>query len=277
MSNQAPKNQQLTSNGSPQQTIKKQPLSRRRRGNGLFFDLLTAVFITASVVILIGTLLVVSNPDIGINPFPSTPLPTLFQTQTPTITLTPSATPTSTATTIPPTPTPSNTPTPLPSITPSPTISPTPVIPGLEQTVGPTATSERDNPAVDAGPNLFDPDAPFPFTVLTVRYEQNTRPSGCNWLSIAGTVTGVGGEAVTDLAVEVTGDDFEFITFTGSEPLFGDSGFEVQVGSRAFVDTYDVRLLGPDGVSLSDVVSVDTGQGCSTNVAVIEFVQVGDY
>lgn len=277
MAQENPSEKQLSTTPQPQPPIAKQPKPRRRRGNGLFFDVLTAIFITASVVMLISTLLIVSDPDVGINPFPASPLPTFFQSLTPTNTLTPSATATATPTPIPPTPTPSNTPTPLPSVTPSITVSPTPVIPGLEQTPQPTVPGERDNTVIDSGLGLLDPDAPFPFAVLAVRYEQNTRNSNCNWLSIAGNVTGSRSEAITDLAVEVIGDDFEFVTFSGAATLFGASGFEVQVGDRPFADTYDVRLLGPDGIPLSDFVTLDTGEDCFSNVVVVEFVQVRDY
>jgi len=156
-------------------------------------------------------------------------------------------------------------------LTPSLTLSPTPVLPNL-----PTQPSERtiETPASDV---FFDPNARYPFNARAVRYQPNTRDEGCQWLSIAGNIIGRNQEPITDLAVEVKGTDFEFVTFSGTASAFGPSGFEIQVGTQPFEDTYFVRLLGPDGLPLSEEVEILTGTTCETNVVFIEFTQIGDF
>ncbi|NDJ85646.1 MAG: hypothetical protein GYB66_07150 [Chloroflexi bacterium] len=110
-----------------------------------------------------------------------------------------------------------------------------------------------------------------------MRYEPNTNAQQCQWLSIAGNITGLGGEPVIDLAVEVSGDDFLVVVFAGSQTAFGDSGFEVPVGSSPRRDEYTVQLIGSLGTPISEAVEVITGDRCDTNVAVIEFAQVNEY
>jgi hypothetical protein len=110
-----------------------------------------------------------------------------------------------------------------------------------------------------------------------VRYESNTNDQGCQWLSIAGNVTGLSGEPLTDLAVEFVGNNFEYTVFSGTNQLFGFSGFEVPIGSAPARREFAVRLIGPLGVPVSDFVTVITGETCDRNVAIVEFVQLVDY
>lgn len=267
MSNQAPPPHQNQHAPSPR---------HRQRGGGLIFDVLAVLFISASVGVMILTLLIIQNPKTNLNPFPATDLPTAFQSFTPSATFTPSLTATATETPVPPSATPTDTPSPIPTLTSSPTLSPTPVLPGFENlpTIEP---GQRD--VVDSGSSnpVRDPNAPFPFVVQAVRYEANSRPSGCNFVSLAGNVTGLSGEPITDLVVVVTGDDFEFTLYSGNDPDFGLSGFEVELGNRPFADTYEIRLFGTDGQALSDLIEVEIGDTCQTNVTIVEFLQVRDF
>lgn len=256
-------------------TTKKKASARpKRRVLGAFFDLMTVAFLSASVLIFGATLLIISDPTIPLNPFPQVAIPTLFQSPSPTVTNTPTSTITLTPSPIPPTLTPTTTSTPLPTLTPSLTISPTPVVPNLNPaTQGPSDRGDV-TPSPDA---FFDANARFAFNARTVRYEQNLRADACSWLSIAGNVTGPNGEPITDIAIEVLGSDFEFVTFSGTSDSFGASGFEIQIGTEPFEALYVVRLLGPDGIALSDNIEVLTGGTCETNIVVIEFVQIRDF
>lgn len=258
------------------------PSPRRSGGGEWLIDLITVIFLIASVILLSGTVLIISNPDVSFNPFPLAALPTQFQTPTPTITFTPSITPTPTETPLPPTPTATSTAPPTATSTVTPSITPTSVLPGIESVPTVTLIATLDigeggsTPDPNDGSIPLDPLSPFPFVARTVRYEANTNDQGCQWLSIAGNITGLGGEPVLDLAVEVSGVDFQFVEFSGSAPAFGESGFEVPIASSPGRDEYAVRLVGPVGIPISDYVNVTTGSACDTNVAVVEFVQVRD-
>ncbi len=238
---------------------------------GPFFDVMTIFFLLATLALSGVTLLIISDPSSTLNPYPPSPLPTFFQSLLPSITPTPTASQTLTPSPIPPTFTPTNTTTPLPTLTPSLTLSPTPVLPGL-----PTLPSQPD-PATPQPDVFFDPNARFPFNARSVRYQPNARDTGCQWLSIAGTISGRNGEPITDIAIDVRGTDFEFVTFSGTANDFGVSGFEIQIGTQPFQETYFVRLLGPNGLPISEDVEVLTGSSCETNIVVIEFAQIGDF
>ncbi len=104
----------------------------------------------------------------------------------------------------------------------------------------------------------------------------NPNTEDCNWLSIAGTVTGLLGEPLTDIAVEVSGDQFLEVRFSGTAPAWGPSGFEINVGNRPAAREFAVRLLSATGDGLSDYVLLTTGTTCQTNVTVVNFRQLRD-
>jgi hypothetical protein len=181
-----------------------------------------------------------------------------------------------------------------PSITPSPTITNTPVLPGLpSNTPAPTNTPDPSLPVTGDGapaqpginiptpggapPLALDANAEFPFVAEEPILQANENPQGCNWLSIAGTVTGLLGEPIINLPVEVSGDGFQEVRFVGSSPLFGQSGWEINVGNAPRVDTFSVRLLGSTGEPLSGFTLVETGDSCAENVTFVRFRQVREY
>jgi len=249
---------------NPRQIPPRTGLTNRQpvRG-GRFFDVLTALFLLATVLVISLTLLLLSNPQSSLNPWRASETPTLLALLSPTASREPSITPTATQTA-----TATATTTPIPSLTPTetplPSLTPTDVIPGasdLTEEIFPTPTLS----------------SAFPFFAREVRYEQNTNSQGCQWLSIAGNVTGVSGEPLSDLVVEIIGEDFEAIAISGSVERFGLSGFEYPIGETAEEITFSVRLMDPGGVPISDFVQVTTGDTCLTNVAIVEFVQLRPY
>lgn len=252
-------------------------------GGGRFFDIMTTIFVIASVFLLSATILIVNNPRVSFNPFPLAELPTHFQSPTPQPSFTPSLTPTHTVTPFPPTLTPTITTTPTVTLTPTPTITNTPVIRDIDLVSSITPIITPDDlptqnttltpvlPTISGGTP-----SPYPFIAREIRYEANTTDQGCQRLSIAGNVIGMNGEPLTDLLVEIVGDEFEASLFTGSNSLFGLSGFEVPVAFSPQVMNFSVRLTERD-IPLSDFISVTTGDTCEENVVVIEFVQVRDY
>lgn len=257
-----------------------------QRGRTLVFDLITLTMVIASVILLGGTFLIISNPNVSFNPFPVATLPEVILfpsatfTATATVTFTPSITPTPTD--LPPSPTPSNTPTATmtPSATPTVTLTPTSVLPNLPtSTPAPPTSIPIQITAPPDGPVPITPDAAatYPFSAAEPLYQPNLNPSGCEWLSIAGSVTGLMGEPLLNLTVEVASDQFSEVRFTGTALEFGQSGFEVNVGNRPRQDVFTVRILDISGEQISETAFVNTENSCDSNVAIVRFVQNRDY
>lgn len=263
--------------------------------NTVLYDVITVIFLVLTVSVIAGMVLIINDPGIPLNPFPP---PTVFpEVRLPT--LTPSSTPTATATatgtpTITFTPSATFTPTDTPTSTgtPTPTITPTPVMPGAPvQTQPPTQALPSTPAPLDDGSGSVVPGsgtslptpipaatrAPFPFTASDVVYQANDNEQGCQWLSIAGTVTDLGGSPLPGLAIEVNGDSFHNVQFSGSAARWGESGFEFNLGAAPRTATYSLRVLGPTGGPVSDVIIIDTGNTCQSNVAIIELTQNHPY
>ena len=117
--------------------------------------------------------------------------------------------------------------------------------------------------------------AVFPFTLQdeAVTYTQNFNDEGCAWLSIAGQVFDLNGNPLPGLAVQVTGENFEQIEFTGTAPQYGPSGYEVFLNSTPIEAEYVVRLLNTTGMPLSEPIVVRTLSSCERNVAIVNFIQ----
>ncbi len=254
--------------------------------NTSFFDVVTVIFVILTVTVLGLVVLIINNPNMGLNPFP--PL-----TPSPTVTATATATATGTATNTPTiTPPPTETPLPTETSTPTPTatqvlsgaasetpiqILPTP-IPPLDDGNGATVPGSDSTP--DPAQNILSVTvtrSPFPFTVQPVRYEANTGDQGCQWLSIAGTITDLNGRALVGLAVEINGDNFHNVQFSGSAARWGAGGFEFNLGAAPRSAAYTLRVLGPTGGPISEVIYVDTGNTCQSNVAIVDFIQNHTY
>lgn len=255
------------------------------------YDAITVIFVVLTVGLIGVMVLIISDPNTSLNPFPpptiapTVILPSLTPSQTPTATATGTATATPTDT---PTITPTATETPLPTETPTPTGTPTQVIFGESSPIPqqpPPSTPEFGTPGLDdgsgltiSGPSAAKPAAtatraPFPFTAQPVRYSANTGPQGCQWMSIAGTVTGLDGGPRTDVAIEIDGEGFHNVQYSGSAAQWGAGGFEFNLGAAPRAGTYGLRLLGPTGGAISEVVTVETGSTCQSNVTIVEFVQ----
>lgn len=227
---------------------------RRQRGPGGIFTLISIIFGLATVAVIIWTVLVVTDPTAAYNPFPPpTPQPTatLF-----TIGAGPQQA------TLPATYTPSPTVTPGPTATrratPTPTSSPAATATGITQQPGATNTI-----------------AVFPFTLQdeSVSYVPNRNGESCAWSSIAGQVFGLNGGPLPGLPIQVTGEGFQQIAFSGSEERFGASGYEVFLGTTPAEAEYVVQLLNTTGMPLSEPIVVRTLSSCDHNVAIVNFVQ----
>jgi hypothetical protein len=120
--------------------------------------------------------------------------------------------------------------------------------------------------------------SPRPFTA-SIAYQQNSTADGCSWQSIAGTVVDTQGIPIKGLAIRITSADesIDEVHFSGEQPRFGESGFEVFLGTTPTVGQFTVRLLGRTGQVVSEDLLVETRDSCEENVAVISFAQNHGY
>ena len=214
---------------------------RPRPRNMFWYNVGTVVFLLASIAVLAYYALIAIDPYSELNPLPPfTPMPVIVTT-----------------TPLPPTVTPS------PSPTEAPTTAPTGTFTPLPAALLPTRPT-------------FTP-APFPFTISNegVTYERNLTDEACDWVSIAGSVSGLQGEILNGYGIQVEGEGVSQTVYTGgADSLFFEPGeFEVLLGDTAVVAPFTVTLLSPEGEVISDAYQVITSDQCGQNVAVINFVQ----
>jgi hypothetical protein len=246
------------------------------RGYGCL-DLITAIFVLLTITSCAFTVLLLSNPQSALNPLRPPTLPVLMIIATDPPSLTPSLTFTPAPAT--PTPNATSTPTETATWTPTwtPTITDTPVVGNLSL---PTEAGATATPTIEViQPTSQYTLSPFPFTVDPIRYTSNTGTDGCNWQSVAGSVTDLQGKPIKGLAIRVTGSNgnIDEVHYTGTEPRYGDSGFEVFLGAIPRVDQYTVQLLGRTGSPISDTVTIESHTGCKENVVIVHFVQNHPY
>ena len=244
------------------------PYGATGRGYGCA-DVITAIFLLLSVASVSLTILLIANPTSPLNPFPPPTLPRLVILATPR----PTDTPTITYTPQPPTaitPTATRTPPPTATVTNTPTATYTPVVGGAAF------------PTLSPAPQTVTPKftlSPFPFTAAPITYAANAGKEGCQWQSIAGSVVDMNGKPIKGLALRVTGSNgnIDEFAYTGTQPRFGDSGFEVFLGTTPHEDSYTIQLLGRTSNPISDIITIVTKADCNSNVAVIEFLQNHPY
>lgn len=237
------------------------------------FNVITIVFLVLTVVVVVWGVSRLMGPnlrppaDVIIIPTPLQ-LPTATPTHTPTSTPLPTFTPTATDTL-----------TPTVTFTPSPTISPTFTItstPAPSATPGPSATPTL--PPSPTGPTDTPP-PPFPFALRdnqVILTNNDINSQGCNWQGIGGQVFDLQGNAFPNLRVSVSdgAGTFQEFAVTGSNTLYGESGWEVPVGTAAENRTFFVELRSGEGTPISPVVQITFPGQCDSNRAIVNFTQV---
>ncbi len=230
-------------------------------------------------------------PTVAILPSPTLTF-TLTPSDTPTFTLTPSPTITDTITptttwTIIPTLTSSLTNTIPPSSTQAPTSTITPIPPSV--TIPPSSTitdtlvvTPTQVPSFTATANTFTqeptqpPPSPFPFVLRDnqVIYTMNfANTAGCAWQGIGGQVFDLNGQPLTQMRVHVFGEGVDLYTASGSNTLYGLSGWEVPLGTTLTGNSYIVELQSPGGTPISPQITVTFTPDCSKNLALVSFAQ----
>ncbi len=218
-------------------TVPKTKTAPARRGSTCLPNLVAIFFLLATIAFIGMVAIITANPYSALNPFPPfTPLPEIV-----------------TATFLPPTAT-------------------------LPPTAGPTATF-TPIPLSDLNTPETTSEAVSGFTFALANaapvYAPNGNDQGCNWSSIAGTVTDASGTALNGYGVHVTGAGVDSTVFSGAALTFGAGGFELFLNGTPQANTYTVQLVSPQGTPVSDTFSVSTQASCDQNVAILTFKEVG--
>jgi hypothetical protein len=198
-------------------------------------NLVAILFFIASIVLIVVFSIIFVNPYTALNPFPPfTPIPVLI-----------------TATFLPPTE----------------TLPPTAT---LQPTLGPTTTfTPIPVEAIATQASLF----PFVAANNGAVFVPNANDQGCDWSSIAGSVTDLAGAPLDGYGIRITGEGLDETVFTGSAQTFGPGGFELFLNGAPQVSTYTIQLLSPQEVPLSEEYTFTTRATCEENVAVVSFLQ----
>lgn len=147
----------------------------------------------------------------------------------------------------------------------TPTMTRTAFPPTWTPTFAPTATTQA------ILPSSFDIQGQVQFVANTFN------SSGCQFQGIGGQVLDQNGESyTTPLIVRVSSDSLvvDNTILTGSNPLYGASGFEVQVANSVNNNTYLVQLESQTNISVSESTQVNFSGDCSKNIALVTFVQI---
>lgn len=281
------------------------------RGSARLYNLISLIFLVLTILVLVVVISRVAGPPVereqaAVNLPTLVALPTATPTFTPSLTLTPtftytlspvpsdtpipsptlSETPDLTATASEFTYTPSFTPSLTPSITNTaetpPTITLTPsltITATLEPTVGEVVPTQDPNVPPTLPPitqEVFGPTiSPFPFVQRDVVYTFNfANSAGCNWQGIGGQVYDVNNQPLSNINVHVIGaGGFDRETVSGSNTLYGSSGWEIAVGNTFTQDSFIVELRSPQGTVISPPVQVNFPGNCNSNLAQVNFVQ----
>ncbi|MBE2183547.1 MAG: hypothetical protein IAE89_08995 [Anaerolineae bacterium] len=235
---------------------------------------------TTEAVIVPTALVLPTETDTFTPTFTHTFTRTYTPTQTPTETLTPSITPSFIPSNTPITPTNTLTLTPVPTSTiePSVTLTETPV-PSLTitRTIEPTLTDTPGPTAVSFTPQAtVPPPSAFPFEVRDdqVIFTTNfANIAGCAWQGIGGQVFSIDGSPLPGIRVHVFGNGLELFADSGSNTLYGPSGWEIAVSNVVNTGTYLVELQTPQGTIISPQKSVTFSANCGSNLALVNFRQ----
>jgi hypothetical protein len=116
-------------------------------------------------------------------------------------------------------------------------------------------------------------ESPYPFIVQEILYAPNSNDLGCNWWSIAGTVTDNAGAALNGYRIRVSGLGLNESVFSGASQSFGAGGFELPLVGTPGEETFTVQLFSAQDAPLSELINVTTRADCDANVTIVNFIQ----
>jgi hypothetical protein len=240
-------------NAKPKTTQKKFSLTP-------FWNIMAVLMILGTCCVSTYVLILLTNPQLPVNPFP----PALTSTPTPTSTFTPRVfpatwTPTSTysaeqpsAALPPPTLGIYFTPTKHASMTPPP----------------PTAT-------LHPGP-WFSVDG----LITAIPATDKNTDVGCSWLGIGGVIVDSSNQPLFGITVKLTGSldftSYDQTTLSGAAPQYGEGGYEFYLGGSvsASQGRLFIQLMDDTGQQLSDPISITTYSDCQKNLILVNFKQL---
>lgn len=260
------------------------------QGRAQIYNLISLLFIvlTVAALVLVGARMAApapvptqsaAVPTSAILPSPTmtftfTPTFTPTRTETPlpaTFTLTPTVTPTLTWTIIPTmtasltyTPGPTNTDAPPPTDGPSPTVD-------LSATATFTPTEAPTSTPVPTEP----PPLVYELRDEQVIYTGNfANAAGCAWQGVGGQVFDADDQPLLDVRVHVFGTGIDVFTTSGSNTLYGLSGWEVPLGTTLNSNSYIVEVQSADGAIISPQINLFFTSDCAKNLALVSFQQI---
>lgn len=242
-----------------------QPVHVRRRNRDTTWNILTLVFLLATMCMALAFLVVFINPQVPFNPFPP-PVLAMQPAQ--------GAEPTQAPTT-------ASTATPTRTVFPA-TWTPEPTIPVMTDTPVPqdTPTSSVPTPIVEVSPGSVDftfamHGTPAPVSTTLIKNEV-----GCNWMGAAGQALDLQGRPIIGLLIKVSGTlagkPLDLISMTGTETRYGDGGYEITLADRPLDSRGEltIQLLDQASLPLSQAYTFDTVNDCKKNLILINFRQI---
>ena len=157
----------------------------------------------------------------------------------------------------------------MPSLTITSTLVIVPTDVPLEVTPAATASNFTPQPLE---PTL----SPFPFTlkdgqaIVTSNFANS---AGCAWEGIGGQVTDINDQPIGQIRVHVFGSGIDTYTASGTNTLYGPSGWEVPLSNAVSTNTYYVELQSAQGTPISETVQVTFPGVCRQNLALVNFRQ----
>lgn len=250
-------------------------------GSNRLYNILTIIFLVGAVVACGVTAALFLLTDSNDEERFVAALPTEFITSTPTITVTPSTSPTALPASFTPTFTPTLTPTltltPVPSATTTPTLVPSETI---TTTPLPTSSPTQTNTPLPTDPVVGTlPPSPSPFLFALQndpQYTSNINASGCTWQGIGGQILDLNGNAYSSpLTIRVVGGGLPSAreATSGSNTLYGNGGYEVQLANGINTQTYFVQVFTSLGTPVTEQIQVVFPGTCDGNLALLTFQQ----
>jgi len=101
---------------------------------------------------------------------------------------------------------------------------------------------------------------------------------GCNWLGVAGQVFDLQGMPVPGLLVNLggtlNGETLSKTSLTGTEPLYGDAGYEIVLAKTPVesIGALWIQLADQANLPISDKIYFDTFADCEHNLVLINFI-----
>jgi hypothetical protein len=229
-----------------------------------FWSILTILILLIAVCVAAGFLVIFTNPDSSLNPFPPPTLPVRAEL--------PTTTPTNEVIPLPPTWTATSSPVPIPTDTPTPTSTLPPTPTPITLTPTPPFT-----PTPPAGGYPYAVRQGFPKAIENIYHPE----LDCVWMGVGGQVVDLSDAPVTGLIVRLGGSlpgvkiEENTISLTGLALNYGRSGYEFKLADQpiASQDSLWIQLLNQAGTPISERVFFDTFESCTQNLILIDFKQ----